>query len=99
MAMSTCRDCDRMVMLVRIEGSLVATDIELMNVVPAQHITGPSGGSVRMGTAATPARRLHSELCETYRDQARKKRLQDEMRAFNQKNGQPPRAPRKNRGL
>jgi hypothetical protein len=86
-------------MLVRVDGELVATDPELINVVPASHVMGPSGGSIRMGGSATPARRLHAERCDLYADEARKERLQMEMREFNQKNGQPPRAPRRNRGL
>ncbi len=99
MAKSTCRDCNRIVMLVRVDGTLVATDPELINVVPAQHVMGAGGSSVRMATQTTPARRLHAERCEIYRDEARRERLSLEMREFNQKNGQPPRPPRRNRGL
>lgn len=99
MAMSTCRDCKRIVMMVRLDGSLVATDPELINVVPAQHVSGPSGGSVRMGTNTTPARRLHAERCQVYQDEGRKERLRLEMAEFTKQNGQPARRPRRNQGL
>lgn len=99
MAMSTCRDCNRIVLMVRLSGSLVATDPELIHVVPAQHVGGSGGGSVRMGTATTPARRLHSERCHDYQDEGRKKRLRLEMAEFTKQNGQTARQPRRNRGL
>lgn len=99
MAKNTCRDCKRMVILVRLDGELVATDPELINVVPAQHVMGSNGGSVRMAAAATPARRLHAERCETYQDEARRERMRAEMAEYNKQNGRPERQPRRNRGL
>lgn len=99
MAKNTCRDCNRTIVLVRVGGELVATDPELINVVPARHVMGPSGGSVRMAESTTPARRLHAEKCQEYADSARRARLADEMREYNKQNGRPPAVPRRNRGL
>lgn len=100
MPKSTCQACKRTVLMVPIGGELVATDPELMNVVPATHVMGDSGSSIRMGTRSTPARRLHVERCEDYQNQARRERIQTEMRQFNAKQqGRAGRSARKNRGL
>lgn len=100
MSKATCQDCKRTVLLVPIAGELVATDPELINVVPATHSQTDGGGSsIRMAHQTTPARRLHAERCEGYREADRRSALQAEMRAYNQKHGQPPKVPRRNRGL
>lgn len=99
MPKTTCRDCNRNVLLVRVGGELVATDPELMSVVPAQNKMyqgSDSGSRVVMGTKATYARRLHSERCSEYVEAARRDRIAADLRAFNKKNGI---APRKNHGL
>lgn len=91
--------------MVRVGDGLVATDPELINVVPARHVMGDSGGGIRMGTSTTPARRLHDERCSDYAEQARRDRIRTEMLQFNTENSSTPRvtragrAARKNRGL
>lgn len=107
MAKITCHVCKRTVVMVRVGEGLVATDPELINVVPARHVMGDAGGGIRMGTSTTPARRLHEERCSGYAEQSRRDRLRSEMLQFNAQNGAMPptravragRASRKNRGL
>jgi hypothetical protein len=99
MPKNTCQSCNRTVMLVEIGGEMVATDPELINVVPATHVQGDGSGGIRMSTRTTPARRIHAERCEDYQNQTRRDRIAADLRAYNDKNGRPPRAPRKNHGL
>lgn len=99
MAKTTCRDCNRTVLLVRVGDGMVATDPELIYVVPATHVMGPSGGGIKVGASKTLARRLHDELCESYQSKARADRLAAEMREYNKQQAAPTRAPRRNRGL
>jgi len=91
------------VLFARVGGQLVATDPELILVVPASRRTSASAasnldaaGGLRMATSQTYARRVHAERCEDYQQQARKDRLAAEMRAFTNMHG---RSARKNRGL
>lgn len=80
--MATCRTCKRMVTMVRIDGQLIATENDLISVVPAV-VTVDSGGThVRMGEAPVQARQLHASLCPVYAEQDRKKRISEERRAF-----------------
>jgi len=76
-------------------GEMVATDTEVIRVVPALQVTGDTGG-IRMSQRTTPARRLHAEQCATYVEQGKKERVARELREFNRKNG---RTPRRNEGL
>lgn len=98
MPRSTCRDCNRNVILVRIGGELVATESELITVVPAERKSyqGDLQERTVMASSTTYARRLHSERCSEYVEQARRERIAGEMREYNQRQG---RAARKNRGL
>ena len=96
MPKSTCQACKRTVLMVPIAGELVATDPELINVVPATHVTGDGSGGIRMSQRTTPARRLHVERCSDYVEQARREKLAREQREYNRQNG---RQPRRNSGL
>ena len=97
MSKSTCQSCERTVIMVPIDGELVAHDPEVIRVTPARQVRGDSGGGIRMGTKTTPARRLHGDLCDTYQEQARRDRIASDQRAFNKKHGRL--APRRNHGL
>lgn len=104
MAKTTCQKCDRNVLLVRVGGELIMTDPELIRVVPAKEVLdGGYGGDkiprIRMAQSDTYARRLHAELCDSYREQSRKNRLAAEMRAFTARQDRAGRSARKNRGL
>lgn len=59
-----------MVRMVDVGGELVATDPELISVVP------------RTGGRVEHARRLHAERCADYQEQERRERIADERRAF-----------------
>lgn len=105
MAKNTCNNCQRTVVLVRIDGNLVATDPELIMVVPARQKI-PSSAAMERGTREMPgiemvprqtfARRLHAEQCQSYQDAARRERIAAEQREYNRQHGH---TPRKNRGL
>jgi hypothetical protein len=101
MSRPTCKDCHRNVVLVRVGDGLVATDPELIMVIPASNRV-PSQDTAQdlprivMASRQTFARRLHSELCQSYQDRARRERIADEQRAYNKKNGK---SPRRNSGL
>jgi len=70
---STCRDCQHTIQLVEVEGRRVVLDAEMLSVVP-------------VGTSEpVMARRVHAELCSTYKEQDAKRRLRDEMRDYNRK--------------
>lgn len=75
-AKSTCRKCNRTVVVLEIEGRKVETDPELINVVP---LDGEP--------TFVMARRAHADLCERYQETARKERILAEQRAYNLKNG------------
>lgn len=106
MAKTTCRDCNRTVVMVRVGGDLVATDPELITVVAARE-RSPAGRDmpgIVMASRQTWARRVHAERCTEYREQARRERIAQEMREFSARNGnqskeRAPRAARKNCGL
>lgn len=103
MAKNTCRDCNRNVVMVRIGGNLVATDPELIMVVPARERT-PSPraeqSGIVMASRQTFARRVHAERCADYKEQDRRDRLSAEMREYNRKHGGAGKASRnRNRGL
>lgn len=101
MAKATCSDCNRNVIMVRIGGELVATESELIMVVPAQRKTyqGDMQERTVMASSTTYARQLHAARCADYVEQARKQRIAGEMRAFNERQARAGRAARKNRGL
>lgn len=95
MARTTCRDCNRNIMMARVGGELVATDPELITVVPARNEARSGEPRIRMAESSTFARRLHSERCMEYQEQARRERIAAEMREFTKKQE----SPRRNRGL
>lgn len=76
-ATATCKECRRMVHLVTVDGERVATDPEVLSVV-------------RYGRAPSidRARRLHSERCEDYQQQARRTANTAEMRRYTQRQQQ-----------
>lgn len=80
--MPTCKTCKRLVMMVRVDGQLIATENALINVVPAIVTTDSAGTHVEMAEAPVQARQLHAALCPMYAEQDRKKRIADEQRAF-----------------
>lgn len=82
----TCRACKRTVVMVEIAGDLIATESEVIQVVPARRTQGPESGGVRMAQSTTPARRLHAELCDRYVEDARRAKSLAELRAFNKRN-------------
>lgn len=80
--MPTCRTCKRLVVMVRVDGALIATENALINVVPALVTTDSAGTHVRMGEAPVQARQLHAALCPMYAEQARQKRIVSEQREY-----------------
>src|SRR5678815_1466179 len=94
--MPTCRTCKRLVVMVRIDGQLMATENALINVVPAFVTSDSTGQHVQMGDAPVQARQLHAALCPVYAEQDRRKRLAGEQRAFER---QQQRAKGRNYGL
>ncbi len=103
MAKATCQNCERTVLLVRISGELVMTDPELISVVtakrrPAADRSDGSGG-IQMATVTTWARRVHSDLCETYKNAAEREKIAAEQRAYNRKHGRTASPPKRNHGL
>lgn len=101
MAKATCPDCKRIVIMAEIGGTLVATDPELMTVVPARQRSSPSSDlpSIRMAHTQTYARRVHAERCADYQEQARRDRIAADLRAFNRKHGIKPAAKARSHGL
>ncbi|SRR6266568_668912 len=101
MTKNTCRDCNRTVMLVAVGGESLAVDPELIAVVPARRTSHDGGGQphIRMASSQTFARRIHAEQCQGYQEAAKKKRVQDEMRAFTKQQERAGRSARRNRGL
>lgn len=102
MPKATCQNCDRTVLVVNVGGQELTTDPELIMVVPArerpQSQRESGGGSIRMSTSATWARRIHADLCETYKQAAVREKIQREQREYNRRNGRG-KAPRRNHGL
>lgn len=99
MPKSTCNRCNRNILLVRVGGDLVATDPELMSVIPAtdrQPSPRSEQSRIEMAHRQTFARRLHAERCDSYQEQDRRDRILAEQREYNRKNG---RSPRRNQGL
>lgn len=80
--MPTCGTCKRLVVMVRVDGQLIATENALINVVPALVTTDSAGTHVRMGEAPVQARQLHASLCPMYAEQARQKRIVSEQRQY-----------------
>jgi hypothetical protein len=102
MPKATCQNCDRTVLVVNVGGEQVMTDPELIMVVAArERRVGPSDdgtGGMAMATRTTWARRIHGDLCETYKSAAAREKIQREQRDYNRRNGRP-KAPRRNHGL
>lgn len=71
---STCRRCNRTVIVVEVDGQKVEADPELLNVVP---IDG--------APAFVMARRAHADLCDTYQREAEKAKLREEQRKWKEK--------------
>lgn len=80
--MPTCKTCKRLVVMVRIDGQLTATENALINVVPALSVVTSAGTHVRMGEAPVQARQLHAALCPVYAEETRRKRLVSEQREY-----------------
>lgn len=103
MAKTTCRNCERTVLMVRIAGEMVMTDPELISVVPAtQKSAGDRAdgtGGIRMSTATTWARRVHADLCESYKSQAARDKIAAEQREYNRRNGRAAAPLKRNHGL
>lgn len=104
MAKTTCHNCERTVVVVGVGDRMVMLDTELISVIPVVRHRTSSGGPVMSTNPTTVyARRLHAELCDTYREQAQRAKLQAEQRAYNRKHGRggsvPMTAARKVRGL
>lgn len=106
MAKNTCHNCKRTVVLVATGDGVIATDPELINVVPARETFHASSEQPKIVMRGGPtfARRVHADMCEGYVEQARKERIRAEMLQFNQNQTAPKaeragRAARKNRGL
>jgi hypothetical protein len=96
MAKSTCKDCNRMVVLAQVGGERLAFDPEIVTVLPGTLHRGGEGVSLRHAAETVPARRLHAERCDTYREADRKARISAEMRDFNKKQRS---GARRNQGL
>lgn len=73
---STCRKCNRTVIVLEVDGRKVETDPELINVIP---IDGDP--------AFAMARRAHADLCDRYQQEAAKARLREEARRFGRRRG------------
>lgn len=82
MRRAACPDCHRDIHLVTAGGQQVAVDPELTAFVPA----AGRGGALSDAEVLT-GRRVHAEMCEQYREAARKERLARELRAYNRANG------------
>jgi hypothetical protein len=87
MPAETCRKCNRTIVLTMIRGELVATEREVIEVVPltrdVQRNDSPEGRW--LPRAPTQARQLHAALCDGYREEARTKKIAAEQRAYNRK--------------
>lgn len=68
---STCRKCNRTVVVIEIEGRTVEVDPEIINTVP---IDG--------APAFVMSRRAHADLCERYKIETERAKLRAEQRAF-----------------
>lgn len=68
---STCRKCNRTVIVLEIQGRKVETDPELINVVPLDG-----------DPAFVMARRAHADLCERYQLDNQKQRLTEEKKRY-----------------
>ena len=102
MPKTTCRDCNRTVVMVQLGENLVATEPELITVVTAREKPPSPSMSlprIEMATRQTFARRLHAELCAEHKERGRRDRLAAEQREYNRTNGTPARPPRRNHGL
>ncbi len=71
---STCRKCNRTVIVLEVDGAKVETDPELINVIPLEG-----------APAFAMARRAHADLCERYQQDAARAKLREDLRKFNQK--------------
>ena len=79
---STCQLCERNVHIVLVDGRALAVDPEVIAVVAA----GLHGG-VLSDASLMNGRRVHAELCDTYRQNRERENTRRELRAFNRKNG------------
>lgn len=102
MPKATCQNCDRTVLVVNVGGEQVMTDPELIMVVPARQRTvgahEDGTGGITMSTRSTWARRIHADLCESYKSADERAKIQREQREYNRTHGRG-KAPRRNHGL
>lgn len=87
---TTCGKCSRPVQMVRVEGSLVAVDREVMSVVPSGRL-----GEVLKASVVTTGRRVHAELCTNYQLETEREERRRELAEYNRRNP----GPRKTRSL
>lgn len=86
----TCGKCSRPVQMVKVDGSLVAVDPEVMSFVPSGRL-----GEVVSAAAAMTGRRVHAEMCTSYQLEAEREERRRELAEYNRRNGNP----RKTRSL
>lgn len=87
---TVCRECSRPVQLVKVGGSLVAVDPEVMTLVPSGQL-----GEVISAGATMTGRRVHAEMCTSYKLETEREERRRELAEYNRRNGNP----RKTRSL
>ena len=77
---AVCRECSRPVQLLKVDGSLVAVDPEVISFIRS----GPQG-EVISGPIAT-GRRVHAEMCTSYKLEAEREVRRRELAEYNRRN-------------
>lgn len=77
-----CAACGRAVHLVKVAGQLTYVDPEVIAFVES----GPRGETVDVETRIT-GRRVHAEMCDTYRIEDEKAAIKRQLVAYNKRNG------------
>lgn len=88
---TVCGKCSRPVQLVKVDGSMVAVDPEVMSMIPSGKL-----GEVISASAAVTGRRVHAEMCTSYQLEADREKRRRELAEYNRLHGQ---GPRKTRSL
>lgn len=77
---TVCSSCSRTVQMVRVGSGMVAVEAEVVRIVPAA-----ANGANRVVAETMPGRRVHAEVCETYRIEDERQKIRKEMAQYNKR--------------
>ena len=78
---TTCGKCSRAIQMVRVGGQLVAVDPEVIAVIPSGRL-----GEVVQVAAQMTGRRVHAEMCTSYKLETEREQHRRELADYNRRN-------------